>query len=210
MKKLCLVLLVLLWGSAAHAQQLVSPCVDGVSGCVPVSAANPLPTTGGGGGGGTVNQGTPNAGGVLAWFVQLLSTDAGVQAIVNAINSPLPSPAPAAPTVGTGGAITSLVLKNAPTTALTGGVFYFHGENATATAGYCVLYNGTAAPSTGALTAANVLAFQLLPANSYCDWIARGPPITASAGAVVLLTSAANPYTYTTGAITGSIYGLAQ
>jgi len=120
------------------------------------------------------------------------------------------TPQPATPAVGASASITSLVLK-ASATSSTGGVQYFHAENDTATSGYCILYNGTAAPSTGALTAANVLAFQLLPASGWCDWHAGAqPPITASAGAVVLLSSASSPYTYTTGTITGSIYGLAQ
>lgn len=118
------------------------------------------------------------------------------------------TPQPGTPTVGASSSITSLVLK-ASATSSTGGVQYFHAENATTTGGYCVLYNGAAAPGTGALTAANVLAFQLLPASGYCD-LRSNPPIAASTGAVVLLTSASTPYTYTTGTITGGIYGLAQ
>jgi hypothetical protein len=101
------------------------------------------------------------------------------------------------------------VLKASATIA-TGGVKYFHAENITSTAGYCVLYNGTSAPSTGALTAANVLGFQFLPASGFCDWTATNVPIAASTGAVVLVTSAATPFTYTTGTITAAIYGLAQ
>lgn len=117
--------------------------------------------------------------------------------------------APSAPIVSASSSVTSLVLKSSATTA-SGGVQYFHAENATATGGYCILYNGTAAPSTGALTAANVLAFQILPASGYCDWAAANVPIAASTGAVVLVSSAATPFTYTTGTVTASIYGLAQ
>jgi len=116
---------------------------------------------------------------------------------------------PATPTVSTTGAVTSLVLKASPTSS-PGGVSYFHAENATTTNGYCILYNGTTAPSTGALTAANVLAFQLLPASGWCDVDRSALPIAASTGAVVLLSSATTPFTYTTGVITGSIYGVAQ
>ena len=120
------------------------------------------------------------------------------------------TPAPVAPTVSASGSVTSLVLK-ASATSSTGGVQYYHAENATATGGYCILYNGTTAPSTGALTAANVLGFQLLPASGYCDWHANmQPPIAASTGAVLLVSSGATPFTYTTGTITASIYGLAQ
>jgi hypothetical protein len=36
---------------SAQAQQIVLPCVPSGNSCIPVSAANPLPTTGGGGGG---------------------------------------------------------------------------------------------------------------------------------------------------------------
>lgn len=36
----------------AKAQQIILPCVPSGASCIPVSAANPLPTTGGGGGGG--------------------------------------------------------------------------------------------------------------------------------------------------------------
>jgi len=116
---------------------------------------------------------------------------------------------PATPTVSGSASVTSLILKAGPTSA-NGGVKYFHAENATNVAGYCILYNGTIAPSTGALTAANVLAFQSLPAGGFADWTASNNPIGASIGAVVLLSSAADPFTYTTGTITGSIYGLAQ
>ena len=120
------------------------------------------------------------------------------------------SQTPVAATVSSTGTVTSLVLKASPTSS-TGGVKYFHAENGTATSGYCILYNSTTAPSTGALTPGSVLAFQLLPASGYCDWGARDvPPIAASTGAVVLLSSAATPFSYTTGTITGSIYGLAQ
>jgi len=55
-----------LLSTAALGQQVVKPCVETTSSatgvpitsCQPVSAANPLPTTGGGGGGGSVTQGT--------------------------------------------------------------------------------------------------------------------------------------------------------
>lgn len=160
--------------------------------CTQVSPANPLPTYNAAGSGfpATVNQG---ASGVSAWTIQ--------GSVISH------QPAPVAPTVSASG-IASLVLNAGPT-SVSGGVMYFHAENATAVSGYCVLYNATSAPATGALTAAAILAFQLLPPNGYCDWSESHVPIAASSGAVVLLSSAANPYTYTSG-ITGSIYGLAQ
>lgn len=115
---------------------------------------------------------------------------------------------PHAPVVGATGAITSLVLK-ASATSSPGGLVWAHAENATATAGYCIIYNAASAPSTGPLTAASVLDFQAIPASGYCDFDLSTHPINASTGVVVLLSSAATPYTYTTGAITGSIAGSA-
>jgi hypothetical protein len=75
-----------------------------------------------------------------------------------------------------------------------------------AAAGFCVAYNGAATPGTGALTAANVLDF------CFMDTTARGCSLTRipmyinySAGIQILITSAATPYTYTTGVLTGAI-----
>ena len=140
--------------------------------------------------------------GITGWLSAIWKELGGTLAVA-------PSITPAAPTVGASNAITSLVLKGSPT-ASPGGVQYFHAENATTTSGYCVLYNATSAPGAGALTAANVLWFQSLPANGSCDFTAAGvPPIPAGTGAVVLITSASTPYTYTTGVITAAIAGLA-
>lgn len=97
---------------------------------------------------------------------------------------------------------TSLVVKAVPGSLL--------GFNCTgiagATAGFCIAYNGTAAPSTGALTGSLVLDW------CYFDTSARGCslsriPMAAyySAGIVILMTSATTPYTYTTGTDTGAI-----
>jgi hypothetical protein len=105
---------------------------------------------------------------------------------------------------GTSALLTSLVVNAASSkvssyncTAITGGA-----------AGFCIGYNGTTAPSTGALTAANVLDF------CYFDSTARGCSlahlnggVTYSTGFVVLITSATTPYTYTTGTDTGAIEG---
>lgn len=169
-------------------------------------SAGALRVTGGGGGGAVTLPTTPS----IANGSGVVPTQGG--AVLSATNGLFTNIIPftaVAPVVSASGAVTSLVLKASATTA-TGGVKYFHGENATAAGGYCILYNGTAAPGTGALTAANVLAFQLLPASGFCDWSATSIPIAASTGAVVLISSAATPFTYTTGVITASIYGLAQ
>jgi hypothetical protein len=97
---------------------------------------------------------------------------------------------------------TSLVGKASP-----GSLFGFNCSGiAGGAAGYCIAYNGTSAPGTGALTGANVLDF------CYFDTSARGCslsriPLAASysTGIVLLLSSAASPYTYTTGTDTGAI-----
>jgi hypothetical protein len=73
-------------------------------------------------------------------------------------------------------------------------------------AGYCIVYNGTTAPSTGALTGANVLDFCYFDASARGCSLTRLPTsIAFSTGIVVLITSAASPYTYTTGTDTGAI-----
>ena len=97
---------------------------------------------------------------------------------------------------------TSLVAKNSAgnlgaynCTAITGGA-----------AGFCVAYNATSAPSTGALTGSLVLDY------CYFDTTARGCSLSRlpnniafSTGIVILATSAASPYTYTTGTDTAAL-----
>lgn len=73
-------------------------------------------------------------------------------------------------------------------------------------AGFCVAYNGSSTPGTGALTGSNVLDF------CYYDTTARGCSLSRipvsvlySSGIQILVTSAASPYTYTTGVNTAAI-----
>lgn len=68
--------LVAIWCAphAAQAQAIVLPCVPSGNSCIPVSAANPLPTTGGGGSGLTVGTTTITSGTTN----QLLYDNAGV------------------------------------------------------------------------------------------------------------------------------------
>jgi len=97
---------------------------------------------------------------------------------------------------------TSLVAK-----ASAGTLFGFYcGAITGGAAGYCIAYNGTAAPSTGALTGANVLD------ACYFDTTARGCSLSRipmgvaySTGVVIILSSAATPFTYTTGTDTAFI-----
>jgi hypothetical protein len=75
-----------------------------------------------------------------------------------------------------------------------------------AAAGYCIAYNGAAAPGTGALTAANVLDycyFGTTPAGCSRNYPAGS--IGATTGIVILVSSAASPYTYTTGTDTAGV-----
>ena len=101
---------------------------------------------------------------------------------------------------------TSLVIKNAAgslygayTTGITGGA-----------AGYLILYNGTSAPSTGALTGANVLDSCYFSGAAGCSISYIPMPVAYSTGIVALVSSAATPYTYTTGTDTGMIVGTYQ
>ena len=97
---------------------------------------------------------------------------------------------------------TSLAVKDLPGTV--------GGFNCTAiaggAAGYCVAYDATAVPSTGALTGALVLDV------CYFDTTARGCALAhipngvlTTKGIVILMTSASTPFTYTTGTDTGFI-----
>jgi hypothetical protein len=139
----------------------------------------------------TVSQGTA---------ANLNMTEANSAAILSAAQGPVPPfPVPHASTSALG---TSLVAK-----ASAGDLFGFNCTAITGgAAGYCVAYNAASAPGTGSLTGASVLDF------CYFDTTARGCslsriPLAAaySTGITILLTSAASPYTYTTGTDTGAI-----
>ena len=115
----------------------------------------------------------------------------------------------------TGGAVTAAITHTSTTALATtlnakNTSAQLFGFNCTAitggAAGFCIAYNGATTPSTGALTGANVLDF------CYFDTTARGcslgrAPTSApySAGVQILVTSAATPYTYTTGTDTAAI-----
>jgi len=137
--------------------------------------------------------------------------------VVWALLAPGPAPAqsPVTPDLqqvnGSGGPVwhvhnsslgTSLVVKNLPGTV--------EGFNCTgvagAAAGFCIAYDATTVPSTGALTGALVLD------ACYFDTSARGCSLAhlpngvfTTKGIVILMTSATSPFTYTTGTDTGFI-----
>jgi hypothetical protein len=103
---------------------------------------------------------------------------------------------------GASAAITSLVAK-----ASAGNLYGYNCTGvAGAAAGFCVAYNGTTAPSTGALTAANVLDYCYFGTTAAGCSLSRIPlAVNYSTGIVILVTSAATPYTYTTGTDTAAI-----
>jgi hypothetical protein len=123
-------------------------------------------------------------------------------ASVPAVLSPTSSATSAVSGASTTALGTSLVAK-----ASAGNLYGFNCTGVTGgAAGYCIVYNGTTAPSTGALTGANVLDF------CYFDTTARGCSLgrhpmakNYSTGIVVLVSSAVTPYTYTTGTDTAAI-----
>lgn len=108
-------------------------------------------------------------------------------------------PGPLAPIVSAA-AENSHVLK-----ASAGTLYSAYAVNVTATAGFLVILNATAAPADGAITP---LACAALPANGVASISFNpGPASQYSTGIVAVLTSASTPFTKTTGVITGFISG---
>jgi hypothetical protein len=101
----------------------------------------------------------------------------------------------------TGALATSLVLKpsagnlySVNATAITGGA-----------AGFLVIVNATSAPAPGAITPIDFCFFSA--GLGGCSLFHGNIPINYSTGIVALITSAATPYTYTTGVDTAAISG---
>ena len=119
-------------------------------------------------------------------------------------NAPTSSSTSAASkTVSASASVTSLVVK-----ASAGNLYGAYCTGIAGGAGYMIVYNGTTAPSTGALTAANVLDFAYFNGVAGCAITYSGiPPVNYSTGIVILLSSASTPFTYTTGTVTGAIVG---
>lgn len=73
-------------------------------------------------------------------------------------------------------------------------------------AGFCVAYNAASTPGSGALTGSLVLDFCQFDTTARGCSLGRAPSQVAySAGIQILVTSAASPYTYTTGTDTAAI-----
>lgn len=115
-----------------------------------------------------------------------------------------------------GGSSAAITVSHASTTALANNLNvkassgFLVGFNcsgiAGGAAGFCVVYNGASTPATGALTGANVLDFCQFDTTARGCSLGRAPTQVAySAGIQILVTSAATPYTYTTGTDTAAI-----
>ncbi len=218
MRKIVLLVgwLLVAWGSIALAQSIVNPGGGGSGGAVTIADGADVAL------GTTTDAAWSSGSGTL---VSILKNIAGsvansIPAGTNVIGHVIVDTAPTTAVTGTFYQATQPVslaaISHASTTALGTSLVAkasagnLAGYNCTgiagAAAGYCIAYNGTTAPSTGALTGANVLDF------CYFDTTARGCslsriPLAAaySTGIVILISSATTPYTYTTGTDTGAI-----
>ena len=183
MKRLALVLLALLWASASQAQYA------GVRVVTTCGTAAPWPT---------LDTGYPP---LAVW----LSVDRNMEQCVGAqvLNWP------ATQTI-------VLVASHASTTALANNLnakispAFLLGFNCSSitggAAGYCIAYNGASTPSTGALTGTNVLDFCYFDTTARGCSLGRAPSMVFyNTGIQILVSSAASPYTYTTGTDTAAI-----
>lgn len=95
-----LLLAVFLSPHRVEAQAIVLPCVPSGNSCIPVSAANPLPTTGGSGGGGTVTSVSVTTANGVSGTVATATTTPAISLALGAIT-------PTSVAIGAGSAITS-------------------------------------------------------------------------------------------------------
>lgn len=90
--------------------------------------------------------------------------------------------------------------------ASAGNLYGFYCNVVGGAAGFCIVYNAATAPSTGALTGAQVLDNCQFVAGSPGCSLSRIPiPRQYGTGIVILVSSAATPFTYTTGTDTAFI-----
>lgn len=111
-----------------------------------------------------------------------------------------------AATSATSQATTAALAASLAVKATPGNLYGFYCNAITGGAsGYCVAYNATAAPGTGALTGASVLDVCYFNGAAGCSLNRIPMPRNYSTGIVILVTSAATPFTYTTGVDTAYI-----
>jgi len=150
---------------------------------------------------------SPTGGGIGSVGVYLstppaLTNQQGIGLQLNADGSLIAQGRPITPVVSAAGE-SSHVLK-----ASAGNLISVNATNLTATAGFLVVLNATAAPADGAITP---LACQPLPANGSASIAyGSGPPGAYSTGITAVLTSATTCFTKTTGTLTGFIAGQVQ
>lgn len=148
--------------------------------------------------------------GALAVTAILTSATSGVF-----LNFPLPTgtnvigSVVSAPSSAAANGLTPIVSTTAEAThvlkATPGNLYSVYAVNLTATAGFLTVLNLTSAPGDGAITPLDVA---VLPANGSANIsFGSGPPGVYSVGITAVLTSAATPFTKTTGVITGFIHG---
>lgn len=148
----------------------------------------------------------PTPGGALVDGKVEMCTDSSGNA-VPVSNGTCKNPVAVSATQGTVSHASTTALGNSLVVKASAGTLY--GFNCAGIAGgasgYCIAYNGTAAPGTGALTGANVLDFCFFDTTARGCSLYRNSPIAYSTGIVILVSSAASPYTYTTGTDTAGV-----
>lgn len=139
---------------------------------------------------------------LLVLVALLLPGAAAAQTVTPVAVLPTASAGFAITPIASASAVASLVLK-----ATAGNFYSGSAANVSGTAGFCLLINATAAPTTG--SAVTPLIFAALPANGTCSISTLGgPPAVFSTGIVFLVSSNASPYTFTSGTITAGISGM--
>lgn len=207
MKKLLILLALCLTPTLAFAQSQRNPCYVNINGgCNPVgisgapNGAAPLPVTVSGSTGSSdinitgINGTAPSATNPLyvspatsanPWPVVSIPTSVAANGIVPVVSTALEA---------------CHVLKGTP-----GNLYSAYAANSTATAGFLIILNATTAPADGAVTPLDVAT---LPANGTALInYNSGPPSVYSTGITACVTSAATPFTKTTGVITAFIKG---
>lgn len=111
------------------------------------------------------------------------------------------------PNLAPSSACTSTALETSHVCKASAGVLLGYYCNVTGgAAGFCIVLNATTVPATGALTGAQVLDTCAFAAGAMGCSLDRIPiPRAYGTGIVILVSSAASPFTYTTGVLTAYI-----
>lgn len=199
------------------------------------TSANPLNTTSSGGGGGAITaasgsyaSGALSSGSVASGAFASGSISTGASPDIGTFGSVSPAGGGGAPSgtlnvinllAGIYNGVTSATFftnnSHVQSTALetshvikasAGTLFgYYCTDIAGSAAGNCIVVNATSAPATGTITGVVDSCYFATAAGCSLNRIPIG--ISASTGIVILISSAASPFTYTTGTLTGFISG---